>query len=154
MMKKPVIWTVCLLLALYAAISGARAEATDRFLGTWAAEGVIVNIRCEDNVLQCTAIFQDDDSVRDIWEYSACWYDEATDTIQCGGITRTQYRKGPKGAPVESGWSLDDMNAARFVFPEAGDVLIWTDDGMKAPVELTHVSDGLTDKYPENLPAD
>ena len=121
-------------LALAACAEGTGA---DRFLGTWTAEGVVVELWQEDGEIACCAVFQTDEAAREVWEYSACWYDEAEDVVQCGGITRTREVFDPAQAEwVELDWAMDDMNFARFEFSDSDLALQWTDDGLQAPVAL------------------
>ena len=68
-----------LLLGSFSGGCTARAEGADDYLGIWAAEGVTVEIRREDDAeagLECRIVFMEDGSDdSNVWIYNNCWYD-------------------------------------------------------------------------------
>lgn len=108
----------------------------DRFIGTWGAENVFVNIWREDGEIQCIALFGEGAGETDYWEYGGCWYEAEDDALWCGSVTRTRERYDSERCEmVEIDWSLNDMIFAEFAYSDYG-TLIGTDDAMEMPVEL------------------
>ena len=129
--------SVALLLCWLIPAAGAEADAVDRFCGAWAGDGVRVEIRRVDETLECRAVFETGDGERDVWAYSACWYDEAEDAVLCGGIVRTSETYSSLFESwEETDWAMDDFCFARFDGSESGLELIWSDDGLETPIVL------------------
>ena len=139
-MKRLFVRIACVAALLALSVASACAEPTgiERFLGAWGGDGVSVQISQDGEELRCLALLQDGDDERDAWQYCACWYDEAANAVVCGGVVKTHQRfSGWFQEWEEADWSTSDLYYARFEWAEDGSGLVWTDDGLDAPVALT-----------------
>ena len=52
------------------------------YRGVWVSDGIAVEIWRESEAIQCRAVVTDGGKESDIWEYHACVYNEAKNTLQ------------------------------------------------------------------------
>lgn len=95
-MKKALcIMTALLMLTVSFALAEANAPVDDkiieRFSDTWVADGLALEIWAEDGAFHCRGTLSDGEieSDEDSWEYAACRYDAASESLQCADGTRT-----------------------------------------------------------------
>lgn len=140
-------------LACAVAFAGAEAPreaAYESCPGIWVGEGIAVEIWREDEAIKCRAVFSDGGDENDIWEYAVCFYEEAEDALQCFGVTRTSERfDSLLDDIIELDWSTDDMSLAELRQTEVG--LLFSGDGLDAPVALARLSDAEVTKRNEAL---
>lgn len=143
MRKRVLSLLVVFTLACAIAIAGAEAlqeAAYERCLGIWVSGGIAVEIWQEDEAIQCRAVHTDGGEECDIREYATCVYDDTEDVLRCYGVTRTRERFDTLLDDIdELDWSMDDMSLAELRLSE-GD-LLFSDDGLDAPVALTRLGD-------------
>lgn len=150
MLNRRIALLLCLTLVL--SVPSALADAMDRYVGTWAAKDVVVDIRREKDDIKCNAVFKAGDDLYDIWEYSFLWYDKAEKRLNCGGISKTRKQHDPKtDQMIEQDWSLSDLYFAQFEVSLEGSVLYWTDDGLDRPIELSKLTGDNARKWHEAL---
>lgn len=137
--------SLLIVITLTCAVAFANAEATqnaayERCLGIWVSGGITVEIRREGEAIQCRAVLTDGGEESDIWEYAACLYNESEDILQCYGVTRTRERFDSLLDDIDAlDWSSDDMSLVELRLSEEG--LLFSDDGLDAPVLLTRLND-------------
>lgn len=139
MLNRRIALLLCLMLLL--AVPAALADAMDRYVGTWAAKDVVVDIRQEKDAIRCNAVFRAGEDLYDIWEYSFAWCDRETGRLECGGISKSRRQYDPMTDQlVERDWSLSDLYFAEFEVSLEGSVLYWTDDGLDGTIELSRLT--------------
>ena len=136
-----------LLLGSFSGGCTARAEGAEDYLGIWAADGVTVEIRREDDAeegLECRIVFMEDGSDdSDVWIYNNCWYDGEENCLQCMNVVREHQHYDDIWQVLEaSDWSLNDMDFARFDRTEDG--LRFSVDVLDAPIDLVRPDEAET----------
>ena len=147
-MKKALcIMTALLMLTVSFALAEANAPVDDkiieRFSDTWVADGLALEIWAEDGAFHCRGTLGDGEieSDEDSWEYAACRYDAASESLQCADGTRTHevYDTAAKEKKVES--TATGLTAVVF-FANGADKLIWNDsEGMTGNTALSRLKD-------------
>lgn len=124
----------------FAGAEGSQDVAYERCRGIWVSGGIAVEIWREGEEILCRAVLTEAGEVSDIWEYNTCLFDEAGDTLQCYGVTRTRERfESLFDMIAELDWSTDDMSISELRLSEDG--LLFIDDELDAPVALTRLSE-------------
>lgn len=140
-MKKLFAIILALALLLCGAAALAKESSVGPFLGNWKSGNIRVDIRMEGEALRCCAL-RSDEGERDLLEYSLCRYDEEAGCLQCmGAIYSHEVYYGLFDEWSEMDWAMDDMRTGAFELSRDGAALVWTDDGLKAPVELARSDD-------------